>query len=195
MAMENVQALTSTRRMLLKRGGQALSLAGLGALVGASRIDFARAAENPAQDVQLLNAAIDLEHEGIAAYAIAVESELLQPEVAQIASLFRGHHERHRDELASAVSALGGRAHEPRSLEEYASGLNAAALHDQNGVLRLALGLERGAANAYLGLIPSLGVDYHQVAARMAGDEAFHAAILGNALGEPIPQDGLIFGG
>ena len=61
--------------------------------------------------------------------------------------------------------------------------------------MRLALGLERGAANAYLGLIPSLGVDFHQIAARMAGDEAFHAAILGHALGEPIPSNGLIFGG
>jgi hypothetical protein len=28
----------------------------------------------------------------------------------------------------------------------------------------------------------------------MAGDEAFHAAILGNALGDPIPADGMMFG-
>ena len=62
-------------------------------------------------------------------------------------------------------------------------------------VLRLALRLERGAANAYLSLIPQMGAAYHQVAARMAGDEAFHAAILANALGEPIPQQGLMFGG
>jgi hypothetical protein len=29
----------------------------------------------------------------------------------------------------------------------------------------------------------------------MAGDEAFHVAILANALGEPIPAEGLMFGG
>ncbi|WP_373490048.1 ferritin-like domain-containing protein [Parasphingorhabdus sp.] len=81
-----------------------------------------------------------------------------------------------------------------KSDSEYAEALNVASLKNQEDVLRLALGLERGAANAYLGLIPSLGVNFHQVAAQMAGDEAFHAAILGNALGEPIPKAALIFG-
>ena len=60
-----------------------------------------------------------------------------------------------------------------------------------SGVL---LGLVFGAANAYLSLIPSMSADYHQVAARLAGDEAFHAAILANALGEPIPATPLMFG-
>ncbi len=189
---------TASRRALLGIGGKTLSAAGLTVLLGASVSGCAEptpaAAPAAGQDVEILNAAIALEHEGIAAYTIAAGSGLLQPAVAQLGVTFRGHHERHRDELANAVRALGGEPVAPRSESDYVTQLNVASLRDQAGVLRLALGLERGAANAYLGLIPSLGADYHQIAARMAGDEAFHAAILGNALGEPIPAEGLMFG-
>jgi rubrerythrin len=192
---------TASRRALLGVGGKTLSVAGLTLLMGASVSGCAKsapsdeqAAAQSGQDVELLNAAIALEHEGIAAYTIAAASGLLQPAVSQLGVTFRGHHERHRDELVRAVTTLGGVPVEARSDSEYATQLNVAALHDQADVLRLALGLERGAANAYLGLIPSLGADFHQIAARMAGDETFHAAILGNALGEPVPAEGLMFG-
>ena len=184
----------ASRRSLLTSGGKTLSLAGLTVLIGASAADLANAATNPGQDVQLLNAAIALEHEGIAAYTLAAGSGLLQPAVVDIGVKFRGHHQRHRDELIKAVQALGGTPVAAKTDAEYAAALNAGSLHNQADVLRLALGLERGAANAYLGLIPSLGPNFHQIAARMAGDEAFHAAILGNALGEPIPTEGLMFG-
>lgn len=191
----------ASRRALLGASGKTLSVAGLTVLLGAGVAGCAKSAPagdaapaQPGQDVELLNAAIALEHEGIAAYTIAGASGLLQPAVAQIGATFRSHHERHRDELVRAVTALGGAPVEARSESDYATQLNVASLRDQAGVLRLALGLERGAANAYLGLIPSLGADFHQIAARMAGDEAFHAAILGNALGEPIPAEGLMFG-
>lgn len=187
--------MLESRRSLLKTGGT-LSVASLTLLLGANVSGCAQAQpEAQGQDVQLLNAAIALEHEGIAAYTIAAGSGLLQPAVVQIGVTFRGHHMRHRDELIRAVQALGGVPVEARAESDYVTQLNVASLHNQSDVLRLALGLERGAANAYLGLIPSLGVDYHQIAARMAGDEAFHAAILGNALGEPIPAEGLMFGG
>jgi rubrerythrin len=187
--------MQESRRSLLKTGGVTLSAAGLTALLGVSVAGCAEALPQSAgQDVQLLNAAIALEHEGIAAYTIAAGSGLLQPAVVQIGVTFRGHHQRHRDELIRAVQALGGTPVEAHADNDYAAQLNVASLRNQTDVLRLALGLERGAANAYLGLIPSLGADFHQIAARMAGDEAFHAAILGNALGEPIPAEGLMFG-
>ena len=183
------------RRALLNDSGKVLSLAGLTALVGAGVAGPAFGQAAPGQDVQLLNAAIALEHEGIAAYTIAAGSGLLKPEVVKIGVTFRGHHERHRDELVKAVQALGGKPVAAKSDKEYATQLNVAKLKNQADVLRLALGLERGAANAYLGLIPSLGTNYHQIAGRMAGDEAFHVAVLGQAVGEPIPTQGLMFGG
>lgn len=188
----------ASRRGLILGGGQALSIVGVSAFLGACAHDMGVSdaqAQPTSQDVQILNAAIGLEHEGIAAYTIAAGSGLLQPAVTQIGVTFRGHHMTHRDALMNAVRQLGGTPVEAKSEAEYVQSLNVAALRNQTDVLRLALRLERGAANAYLSLIPQMGAAYHQVAARMAGDEAFHAAILANALGEPIPQQGLMFGG
>jgi hypothetical protein len=188
---------------LLLGAGKTLSVAGLAVMLGTSVSSVAEAAGKPAskakarpgQDVQILNAAIALEHEGIAAYTLAAGSGLLQPAVVQIGVTFRGHHMIHRDELIKAVEALGGKPVAAKSDAEYAKDLNAGSLKNQTDVLRLAQGLEKGAANAYLGLIPSLGASYHQIAGRMAGDEAFHYAVLSQALGDPIPTQGLIFGG
>lgn len=183
------------RRAALAVGASTLSAAGVLAVLGVATPRSAVAAGAPTQDVQLLNAAIALEHEGIAAYQIAAESGLLTPDVLKIGITFQGHHKQHRDDLASAVRRLGGQPVAAKALSAYAADLGAGSLKDQAGVLKLALKLERGAANAYLGLIPSLDqTEFHVLAARMAGDEAFHAATLGNALGEVIPQKALIFG-
>jgi rubrerythrin len=194
--MSNAGKGFQVRRQLVRGGATMLTAAGITALLGARGAALAQKHNaNAGQDVGLLNAAIALEHEGIAAYTIAAGSGLLQPAVVKIGVTFRGHHQRHRDELIRAVTALGGRSAAARTDAEYATALNAATLKNQTDVLRLALKLERGAANAYLGLIPSLSTaDEHQLVARMAGDEAFHAAILANALGDPIPTDGLMFG-
>lgn len=183
------------RRAALSGAGRTLSAAGLAVLFGGALPVSAAAAADPGQDAQLLNAAIALEHEGIAAYQIGAESGLLTPDVLKTAVLFQGHHKQHRDELAAAVRRLGGNPVDTKPVAAYASDLGAGSLKDQAGVLGLALKLERGAANAYLGLIPSLdATDLHLLAARMAGDEAYHAAILASALGQPVPARGLIFG-
>ena len=186
-----------TRRAVISDAGKTLTAAGIGVVLTGCATSAYSAAGNTdvtSQDIEILNAAIALEHEGIAAYQIAATSGLLQPAVLDIGVTFQGHHKGHRDALMNAVRALGAAPAEEKSLDEYAQALNAASLKNQEDVLRLALGLERGAANAYLGLIPSLGNDYHQIAAQMAGDEAFHVAILANALGEPIPKAALMFG-
>ncbi len=189
------QPLNPRRRSALASGVTMLSAGGLLAVMGVATPRNAWAASHPAQDVALLNAAIALEHEGIAAYQLGAESGLLSPDVLKIGLTFQSHHKGHRDALAAAVRRLGGKPVEAKTFEAYASDLGAPGLKDQAGVLRLALKLERGAANAYLGLIPSLeATEFHVLAARMAGDEAFHAATLGAALGEPIPANPLIFG-
>jgi rubrerythrin len=193
--MPTIKTLSSTRRSVLTGAGKTLTLAGAAmALNGFSTAAYAADDASVVQDVSILNAAIALEHEGIAAYQIGATSGLLDPAVVEIGLTFQGHHKGHRDILVSAVRDLGGEPVEEESLDAYAEQLGAGGLATQEDVLRLALKLERGAANAYLSLIPSLGADYHKVAARMAGDEAFHAAILANALGEPLPADALIFG-
>ena len=193
--MSNSDLLMPSRRAMLGNAGRTLSLAGIAMVVGScSSATPSASADDVSGDVQILNAAIGLEHEGIAAYQIAATSGLLDPAVLDIGITFQSHHKQHRDELVKAVQALGGTPAEEKALDEYAADLNAASLSNQTDILRLALRLERGAANAYLGLIPSLSTDFHQIAAQMAGDEAFHAAILANALGEPIPKSALMFG-
>lgn len=191
--MPNNNMILSSRRAFLGTTGKTLSATALAMVVGGN-IQSATAAADDSQDIEILNAAIALEHEGIAAYQIAATSGLLDPAVVDIGVTFQGHHKGHRDVLVKAVETLGGTPAEEKSLGAYARDLKASTLKNQADVLRLALALETGAANAYLGLIPSLGPDYHQAAAQMAGDEAFHAAILANALGQPIPKAALMFG-
>lgn len=193
--MSQTNSVSANRRDLLTGTGTTLSLGAIAMLLtGCAGSSHAASDDTVEQDINILNAAIALEHEGIAAYQIAATSGLLQPAVVDVGVAFQGHHKGHRDILSKAVLALGGEPSPEKPLESYAAELDAGSLKNQEDVLRLALKLERGAANAYLGLIPSLGPDYHQVAAQMAGDEAFHAAILANALGEPIPAKALIFG-
>jgi len=181
----------------LSGSAAALSTAGMLALLNTS----ARAASTPAksgnaaQDAQLLNAALSLEYEGIAAYQIGAESKLLTPGVLKVAVTFQGHHKQHRDDLIGAIRRLGGTPANTKSIPDYAKELDTASLKDQADVLRLALKLERGATNAYLGLIPSLDQsDLYVLAARTAADESFHAAVLGQVLGEAIPQKAPMFG-
>lgn len=193
MTKENISL--PSRRAILGGAGTTLSMAGVGLLLnGCATTGYSANATEVSQDAAILNAAIALEHEGIAAYQIAATSGLLEPAVLDIGITFQGHHKGHRDILVKAVQDLGGTPMEEKTLDEYAEDLNAASLKNQADILRLALGLERGAANAYLGLIPSLGPDYHQIAAQLAGDEAFHVATLANALGEPIPKMPIMFG-
>ena len=185
-----------SRRSMLSGSATALTTAGMLALLNISaRAAGVTANGIPAQDARLLNAALSLEDEGIAAYQIGAESKLLTPDVLKVAVMFQGHHKQHRDDLVAAIKRLGGTPVEAKPLPDYAKALNTASLKDQAGVLRLALKLERGATNAYLGLIPSLNQsDLYVLAARTAADESFHAAILGQVLGEAIPKKAPMFG-
>ena len=193
--MNNDHTASEARRSFLMKSSTLLSAAGLSLIGGGCTYKAAKADSNQVtQDVNILNAAIELEHEGIAAYQLGATSGLLKPAVVEIGLIFQSHHKTHRDALVKAVETLGGKPADAKSDDEYANAFNASTLKNQEDVLRLALKLEQGAANAYLGLIPSLGNDYHQIAGRMAGDEAYHAAILSNALGLPIPRNALIFG-
>lgn len=146
-------------------------------------------------DLGILNTALALEHEGIAAYQIAAESGLLQAQVLAVGVLFQGHHKGHRDELARLVQLAGGKPVEPKSQSTYAQAINAAAIKSQEDILRLAVKLERGAANAYIGSIASLhDFKLAQLFARLGADEAAHWTVLSKAIGENIPEKAFIFG-
>lgn len=192
-------ALSASRRTLL--GGfkvLTLSAGAVGLLAGCARsrsTTASAAAAAPEQDVAVLNFALGLEHEAIAAYQIGAESGLLEPGVRDVALLFQSHHQGHRDALAATVTRLGGTAVEAKTMEDYASSLNAAALGSQADILELAREMEMQAADAYLGAIPAFDdSELAKIAGRLAADETMHWTVLAQATGTPLPTEVLTFG-
>lgn len=177
------------RRRLLRVGGTSLlSATAVALLAGCERLaGQAQAQANPAGDVQILNVALGLEHEAISAYSIAAGSGLVTRAVLPVAVTFQGHHKEHRDALIATIRKLGGTPVAAKPDAEVARALNAQSLKSQTDVLRLAQKLERGAANAYLGVIPSFSdKGLSQVSAKLAADETGHWMVLSQALGDAI---------
>jgi len=181
------------RKMFRAAGVTTLSAAAIAVLGGCKTMAATpMASEN---DVNTLNVALGLEHEAINAYQLGAQSGLLQKQVLDVAVLFQTHHKQHRDALMAAIKQMGGTPVAAKSMDDYAKELNAASLKSQTDVLMLAAKLERGAANAYLGVIPSFdNKDLAQVSGRLAADETMHWTVLASALKESLPQKALSFG-
>src|SRR5262249_31278335 len=187
------------RRGLLRASGiGVLSASAVALLAGMDKMAAAQTSTsmaNAAGDVGILNTALALENEAISAYQLGATSGLLQKPVLDVAVMFQSHHKEHRDALIATIRKLGGTPVAARSDAEVAKALNASALKTQTDVLRLAQRLERGAANAYIGVIPSFSDRaLAQVSARLATDEAMHWTVLTEALKEPLPAKALSFG-
>ncbi|WP_119303270.1 ferritin-like domain-containing protein [Dongia deserti] len=185
--------ITDRRALLRGVGTVGLSAAAIAVLGGCESMAASKSAREA--DVEILNVALGLEHEAINAYQLGAESGLLQDPVLKTAVMFQGHHKAHRDALVATIQKLGGKPAAEKSMNDYATALNAGSLKNQGDVLHLAARLERGAANAYLGVIPSFGdKGLAQVAGRLAADEAMHWTVLASALGETLPSKALSFG-
>jgi rubrerythrin len=190
-------AEVSSRRRVLRVGGLGMLSASAVALLAGNEALAQQQQRRPAgaNDVAILNVALGLEHEAINAYQIGAESNLLQPAVLQVAVAFQGHHKAHRDALAAAIRQMNGTPVAEKTRQEYMQSLNAASIHNQADILHLAQRLERGAANAYLGVIPSFtNRDLAKVAGRLAADETMHYTALTQALNEALPGQALSFG-
>lgn len=183
------------RRLLTVSGTATLSAAAVTVLAGwAPGLALAQGSDM-SKDVQILNVALGLEHEAINAYQLGAKSGLLQKPALDVAILFQAHHKSHRDALIATIEKLGGRPVTEKTLDDYAKALRADTLKNQGDVLSLAARLEMGAANAYLGVIPSFkDAALAKVAARLAADETMHWTALATALGRPLPVAALSFG-
>ena len=183
------------RRGLFRASGAAvLSASAVALLAGCEKMATAQTG-NTQGDVQILNVALSLEHEAISAYQLGAMSGLLQKPVLDVAVLFQSHHKEHRDALIATIRKMGGTPVAAKSDAEVGRALNAASLKSQADVLRLAQRLERGAANAYIGVIPSFGDRaLAQVSARLAADETMHWTALSQALQDTLPAKALTFG-
>ena len=189
-----VNSFLSRRRFLSRTGATTLSASAVALLAGCSNI---AASENSASstDVDILNIALGLEHEAIGAYQLGAQSGLLDKSVVPTAVLFQDHHKEHRDAIVATIEKIGGVPVDAKGIGEYAEALQANTLKNQTDVLNLAARLEKGAANAYLGVIPAFkDVSLAQVAARLATDETMHWTVLSSALGQPVPKMALTFG-
>jgi Ferritin-like domain len=192
------QMIDLRRRGLLRGSGiTVLSASAVAILAGCEKMAVAQSGNgaSAANDVGILNTALALENEAISAYQLGAQSGLLQKPVLEVAVLFQTHHKEHRDALIATIRKLGGTPVPAKSDAEVAQALNAASLKSQTDVLRLAQRLEKGAANAYIGVIPSFGDrGLAQVSARLAADEAMHWTVLTQALKDPLPAKALSFG-
>ncbi len=186
---KNLLENQSSRRAFLRGTTAAMLSTGAVLLLAGKEAGAAGAKSSAAGDIAILNVALGLEHQGINAYTLGAKSGLLQKPVLDIALKFQDDHKIHRDLLAGAIVKLGGKPVEEKSLDAYAKALNAGSLKSQEDVLKLALSLELGATNAYLGVIPDFkDSGLAKVAGRLAADEAAHWAILNNALGMALPK-------
>lgn len=186
--------LPARRTFLTRSSRLTLSGAALGLLAGTRAADAQSSASMEA-DVGILNVALGLEHEAINAYQLGAGSGLLGKPVLDVAVAFQSHHKAHRDALIATIQKLGGKPVGEKMLDDYAKALDAASLKSQTDVLVLAARLELGAANAYLGVIPSFKDNrLGQVAARLAADETMHWTALSQALGKMLPASALSFG-
>jgi hypothetical protein len=147
------------------------------------------------KDLDIIQGAIAGEHAGIAAYHIAGASGLLTPETLKVATLFKSHHEGHRDALAKLVSEIGVTPVEPKSDDDYVADLKLAALTSQGDILTLATMLERGAASGYISRIATIrDPGLAQLFAQISADEMIHWTTLNGAVGGSLPAEPFTFG-
>ena len=187
-----LNSVSTTRRGFVRRAGTAtLSGLAIAMLAGCESMAASNkpmmAAASASDDVAILNTALGLEHQAIAAYQVGAESGLLQKPVLDLAVQFQGDHKKHAEILTSTISKMGGSPVVAKRPADY--GFPTASLKSQADVLKFAANLEQGAASAYLGAVPAfMNKDLAKYAASILGDETMHWAILRNALGEnPVP--------
>jgi rubrerythrin len=190
------QIVQLPRRTFLVGSGQVAAGLGLIAASGAAAAAGAKGgSKDAASDVSVMRVALALEHEGIAAYRLAGGSGLLKPGTLKLAKLFMGHHEQHRDSLASLIVKAGGKPVQPQSDDEYVKALNLGALKTEADVVALAAKLEQGAASAYVGQVAALrDPKLAQLFCNLAADEAVHWTALNNAQGLEIRPKAYLFG-
>lgn len=179
-----------SRRSLFAAGG---STVGLAAVLAACRGDDGGSSEDsrrprrPRGDIALLRTASSIEHVGLVAYGLAIESRLVETRaVRQLLRLFRSHHRDHAALFVGATRDLNGKVYDepnPAVLEQLKSPID--AMVDEPSVLALALSFEAIAAQTYQSFVNEFRdqkLSFSTVS--VGGSEARHMAALLTLLGE-----------
>lgn len=183
----------TTRRDFFK----AAAIAGISSAAIIGGLPTTASAYDKEGDIKIMNIALSLEHQAIAAYKAG--AGLLKDPVLKVAVGFMKQHEAHRDALASTIKQFGG------TPVEAAASYDVAKLAAENGVkelkkdtdvLQLAMKLEDGAARAYFSVLAKLeSKDVLKAAVAIMADEAMHTAVLRSALGQDPSPKAFFFGG
>ena len=138
--------------------------------------------ESDQADVEILNAALDLELMVVAAYKAG--AAYLKGNALQIGKLFLELEQEHADGLSSAIEDADGTPNRAKSSYDFP------ALRSQADVLRFAVDLENTAIAAYIDALPKLSdSDLRATAASIITNEAEHLSVLLDALGrDPMPS-------
>jgi hypothetical protein len=157
--------------------GAGTALAAFGATLLTPFVAAAAIADE--DDIKALNTLAAFEGAAIEAYKDGAGTGLLTPGVLTVAKGFLADHTAHRDALAAAIKAAGQTPGSDIAKIDYPE------LKTQADVLKFAEGLERNAASAYLGVIPTFK---DRVLARLTasilGIETTHVTTLAAALKE-----------
>ncbi len=139
-------------------------------------------------DIDVMNEGLAGEHFGIAAYAAALGSGLLDESVADVARSFQADHERHRDLLIEQIERRGGTPVGALEAEVYAK--EYPPLSSVADVLAYAIALEAGATRGSVFSVDKYeDRELAQLAARIGAVEAQHWAVLLGATGaHPVPS-------
>lgn len=129
-------------------------------------------------DLEILNAAIALEHHAIALYDAALAGKVLEGGLQKYAVEFRGDHMGHRDTQLAIIRERGGRPVGPPTRPDLG------ALGDPTEIVQGALEVELAAQKAYTGLISQIRTkDYLLSAAFILVDEVRHMTVWRRVLG------------
>lgn len=132
-------------------------------------------------DLAILNVALGLEHQAIAAYQAGAKSGLLSGTALDMAVSFMRDHERHRETITGFLRRFGGSPVLPRKDYDFGT------LTRAEDVLTLAHRLEQEAADAYLANAGKLeSAEVLDAAAGILTDEVRHATAFKLALSLPI---------
>ncbi len=176
-----------SRRRFLQRSGVIVGAAG-GPLLLAACGDSTTTPnvvtgpdESDQADVEILNGALDLELQAVAAYKLGAGR--LRGSALDIGKKFLEQEQEHADALAAAIEDAGGRPNRAKSSYDFPE------LRSQTDVLRFAVDLEHTAIAAYIDALPKLSQgELRATAAAIITNEAEHVAVLLDALGRnPLP--------
>ena len=143
--------------------------------------------ESDEADVEILNAALDLELMAVAAYKAG--AALLKGEDLQMAQGFLEQEQAHADGLASAIRDAGGTPNKAKAKYDFP------AWKSREDVLSYAVDLENTVIAAYIDALPKLGKgDLRATTSAIVSTEAEHVAVLLGALDKPQVPDAFVVG-